>query len=493
MAKTARKTAEVDEISSEDSIDNYAPSAMTHEFIADFDLSRINPNPYNVREDAIADDELVESVRESGLIEPIIVAPALVDEGRKAGAKGDHDLVAGHRRLNALDRIGATTAPVIIRYDLDTRAKQVEAMIIENDRRQGLTPMEQAKGYKQLTLFGATQSAVAKRVGVAPKTVSERLKLLNLNTAVQQRVNEGQVTIDDAIAVAALPPAEQTKVAKTAGTYSFKYDLEAAQRRVKKQAEIDAKIVDLKAAGIPERTFPAGKTVWNITDADDGMVRLGATFSHSLDDHAGCLAWVKVTGPDLEYVCTNVSAHDEQLEASQLAAREEAERATAERRAQEEAEDIARRLRMDAVLDAIRGAKLAPALERVLRLAHRGGLFELGWHTTEYFEVLQIPDDQQWDRYPSQWKPEDVTNFQRHIDSLVKPAALLRAVTALVIAQSEGKYFPYLGDKGPRSPHAEQASVLAGDYLDVARAAGHELTPVELDLLNPSDGEDEQS
>lgn len=491
MPKTAAQATEP--AIAEDSTSNYAPSAMTHEFIPDFDLSRINPNPYNVRDDAVADDELVESVRENGLVEPLIVAPAILEDGERRKGSGDHDLVAGHRRLNALDRIEATTAPVIIRYDLDTRAKQVETMIIENDRRRGLNPIEQAKGYKQLTLFGATQAAVAKRVGVDAKTVGARLKLLKLNDNVQHRVNDGQITIDDAIAVASLPSAEQTKVAKAGAGYGFKYELEAAQRRVKKGAETDARIAVLKAAGVPERKFAAGKSLYNLSDADDGMVRLGVTFSTNPDDHDGCLAWIKVTGPEIEYVCTNVSEHDKQLNEQQREAREAAEKIAAEHKAQKEAEDIARHLRIDAILASIRpGVKLDPAAERVLRHAHRAQVFELGYYCTGYFDALQIPADQRWGQYASGWKPDDVANYERHLASLTKPADLLKAIAAVTIAQDEGRYFGYLGDRGPRSPYSQCADLLAQDYIALAQAAGHELTPVELELLAPAADADEK-
>lgn len=480
---TRRKATVVEP--AEDSPANYHPSAMTHEFIPDFDLARINANPYNVRERAVADDELIESVRENGLVEPLVVAPQILEAG--TGIPGrDHDLVAGHRRLDALLRIGATTAPVIIRYDLDTRAKQVETMLIENDRRQGLTPIEQAKGYKQLTLFGVSQTEVAKKVGVDRKTVAARLKLLDLNNTVQQRVNDGQVTIDDAIAIAALPATEQTKVAKVAGSYGFKYELESAQRRVKKTAEIDERIKELQAAGVPERTYPPGKTAWNVNDADDGMVRLGATFSSNLDDHDGCLAWVKVTGPDLEFVCTNVAAHDEQLSEKQRQAREEAERDAAEQKARDEAEEIAQRLRTDAILESIRpGVKLDPAVDRLLRVTLRSVLFELGWHTRGYFAALETPADEQWGQYSSQWKPEDVTRFERHLAASTMPADVLRLLAAATVATVEGKYFGYVGDRGPRSPYGEQAEKIAMAHLEVAQAAGHELTPIEQELLDP--------
>lgn len=467
----------------------------THEFVAALDLAEVNPNPYNVREHAIADDELVESVRESGLIEPLIVAPnpAHAEPGKGTGLRtAKYFLVAGHRRLNALDRIDATTAPAIIRYDLDTPAKQVESMLIENGRRLDLTPIEEAKGYHQLTLFGIKQADIAKAVGRDRKTVSSRLKLLDLNNNVQQRVTDGQVTIDDAIAIAALPAAEQSKVAKSAGTYYFKQELAAAERRVKRGAEIETKIKELKAVGIPEAKYPAGKTQWNITDAADGMTRLGATFSNMLEDHNGCLAWVKVTGPDLEYVCTNAAAHDEQLSEKHRASREEQDRLAAAAKAHREAKELASRLRTDALFESIKpGVKLDPAAERILRLLARVMIFELSYSSSssEYFNALELPADERWERHSSQWKPVDAEKFENHLAAATKPADVLKLLAAVLVARAEASYLGYVGDRGPRSTHGEQSHAIARAFMDLAETAGHVFTPVELEDLNPAEAD----
>lgn len=455
-----------------------ATAAHSTEYEPLLALDRIHVHPHNPRHQAIADEELIDSIREQGLIHDLVVAPhpKHVD---------DFILIDGHRRLDGLTKAGYSYAPAKIRLDLVDEADQIAAMLA-TIRREDLTPIEEAEGFDLLAELGWKIPQIAAATGRSASTIKARRKLLSLNAGVQKRVNDGQVTIDDALAVAALPAKEQTKVASQAGTYNFKYELEAAQRRVKKQAEIDAKIVELEKAGIPERTLPKGKSLWTISDADDGMVRLGATFSHNIDDHPGCVAYVRMPGPELDYLCTNVSAHDEQLDAARLADRVQAEKDAAEQRAHEEALAIAQRLRADAILDSIRpGVKLDSAVERALRLQHRSGLFELGWASTRYFDALEIPEDQRWERYVSSWKEQDVTNYERHLESLTKPAALLRAFAALVVAKCEESYFAYLGDRGPRTPHAERATVLAHDYLELAQAAGHELTAVELDLLAP--------
>jgi ParB/RepB/Spo0J family partition protein len=473
-----------------------AGTTSTHEFVPALDLDLVDPNPYNIRERAIADDELIESIRSSGLVEPLVVVPnPEYVEGQqppKGKAPAKYRLAAGHRRVDALLRIGAPTAPAIIRYDLDTPAKQVEAMLIENGRRQDLSPIEEAKGYHQLELFGISATAIAKAVGRDRKTVSARLKLLDLSDTVQQRVSDGQVTIDDAIAIAALPTSEQSKVAKSAGTWSFKQELAAAERRTKKQAEVDAKIKELKAAGVPERTLPAGKTMWSISDAADGMTRLGATFSNMLEDHDGCLAWVKVTGPDIDYVCTNIAAHDEQLSEKQRQDREDDDRAAAAAKERREAQELASRLRADALFESIKpGLKLDPAVEGILHLLVRISIYELHYFTGRYQDVLELPADERWERYPSQWKQADVDKVEAHLAAAKSPADLLKLLAAVLVTRVEESYLSYLGGRGPQSPHNEQSQATAKAFMELVAAAGHVFTPVELEDLNPAVDEDE--
>lgn len=465
-----------------------AGSTATHEFVPDLALDLVDPNPYNIRERAIADDELIASIRSSGLVEPLVVVPNpdyVADAAQKTGrGPAKFRLAAGHRRLDAMLRLELATAPAIIRYDLDTPAKQVEAMLIENGRRQDLSPIEEAKGYHQLTLFGIKQADIAKAVGRDRKTVSARLKLLDLNNNVQTKVTDGQVTIDDAIAIAALPQSEQTKVANSVGTWSFKQELEAARRRTEKKAEIDTKVVDLKAAGIPRRNLPAGKSVWTINDADDGMVRLGQTFSSDPDDHDGCLAWIRSNDTELDYVCTNVSAHDEQLSEQQRIDREAAERIAAETKARAEAKAVATRLRADALLESVKpGIKLDPAAERLLRLLVRAMVFELGYAATTYQEALDIPKDLRWERYASTWKPRDLERFEDHLAAATKPADLLRQLAAVLVAKNEETYLSYLSGKGHRSPHSDMCQQIGRAFIDLAQAAGHQLTELERELL----------
>src|SRR5690606_22067651 len=124
-------------------------------------LARITANPFQPRREFEPEalSELEASIRENGLLQPLVVRPA--KEGAPIGA--DWELVAGERRMRAVRRLGWTEVPVIVR-DMDDRTLLVLA-IVENVQRAGLSPLEEAEGYRQLIEeFGYTQKEVAESV-----------------------------------------------------------------------------------------------------------------------------------------------------------------------------------------------------------------------------------------------------------------------------------------------------------------------------------------
>lgn len=164
-------------------------------------LARITANPFQPRREfepeALA--ELEASIRENGLLQPLVVRPA--KEGAPAGA--DWELVAGERRLRAVRRLGWTEAPVIVR-DMDDRTLLVLA-IVENVQRAGLSPLEEAEGYRQLIEeFGYTQKEVAESVGRERSTIANLLRLLHLPASVQRLVSAGSLTMGHARAILGL-------------------------------------------------------------------------------------------------------------------------------------------------------------------------------------------------------------------------------------------------------------------------------------------------
>jgi ParB family chromosome partitioning protein len=138
--------------------------------------------------------ELADSIREKGVLLPILVRPA-------PGLPGQFQIVAGERRWRAAQRVGLKTLPVIVR-ELDDLAV-LEIAIIENVQRADLNAIEEALGYRALIeRFGRTQDAVAQTVGKSRSHVANVLRLLGLPQEVQDLLASGQLSAGHARAIA---------------------------------------------------------------------------------------------------------------------------------------------------------------------------------------------------------------------------------------------------------------------------------------------------
>ena len=145
-------------------------------------------------------DELAASIREKGILQPILVRSA-------PGQAGHYQIVAGERRWRAAQKAGLHTVPVIIREmdDLDV----LEIGIIENVQRADLNPIEEARGYKVLQdRFGRTQDALAQVVGKSRPHIANMLRLLGLPEAVQDHVLHGRLSAGHARALITSDKAE---------------------------------------------------------------------------------------------------------------------------------------------------------------------------------------------------------------------------------------------------------------------------------------------
>lgn len=161
-------------------------------------VAQITPNPFQPRREFEADalGELEASIRENGLLQPLVVRPARAS----APAGAEWELVAGERRLRAVRRLGWTEVPVVVR-EMDDRTLLVLA-IVENVQRAGLSPLEEAEGYRQLIEeFGYTQKEVAESVGRERSTIANLLRLLHLPPSVQRLVSAGSLTMGHARAI----------------------------------------------------------------------------------------------------------------------------------------------------------------------------------------------------------------------------------------------------------------------------------------------------
>jgi len=163
---------------------------------AELPIDSIVPNPRQPREvfdeDALA--ELVFSIREIGLLQPVVVRP---------GEGGGYELVAGERRLRACREAGLTAIPAIIRQT-DDEAMLRDALL-ENLHRANLNPLEEAAAYQQmLSDFGCTQDELARRIGRSRPQVTNTLRLLKLPPDVQRRVAAGVLSAGHARALLSL-------------------------------------------------------------------------------------------------------------------------------------------------------------------------------------------------------------------------------------------------------------------------------------------------
>jgi ParB family chromosome partitioning protein len=146
----------------------------------------IDPNPYQtrrqIREEAL--NELTESVRTSGVVQPVVLRPS---QG------GRFQLVAGERRWLASKRAGRTTIPAIVRQISNEQA--MEITIIENLQREDLNPMEQARAFERLSReFGMTQEQIAARTGKDRASIANFIRLLKLPSAVQDSLESGALS-----------------------------------------------------------------------------------------------------------------------------------------------------------------------------------------------------------------------------------------------------------------------------------------------------------
>lgn len=174
---------------------------LKEERFAEVDIEDIRPNPFQPRTkfDDQTIDELAQSIRESGVVQPVLVVP-----------EDDHyKLIVGERRWRAAQKAGLRKIPVLIRNV--PREKQLEISLIENIHREELNPLEIAIAYQRLIdERNYTQQELAEKVGKDRTSVTNYLRLLKLPPEIQDNVNQGAISMGHARALLALEePAAQ--------------------------------------------------------------------------------------------------------------------------------------------------------------------------------------------------------------------------------------------------------------------------------------------
>lgn len=188
-------------------IDSLIPAVLPEEGeeILHVSPGDIRPNPYQPRQifDEAAIEELAASMKEHGVIQPLIV--------RRDGP--GYQLVAGERRLRAAIKAGLDKIPVVVK-SLSVR-EAMELSLVENLQREDLGPIEEAEAYKRLSEeFGLTQEQIAQRVGKSRSDVANTMRLLRLEPEIKQLINEGKISGGHGRALVGLPREQQLVVAK---------------------------------------------------------------------------------------------------------------------------------------------------------------------------------------------------------------------------------------------------------------------------------------
>src|SRR5256714_10084171 len=175
----------------------HAPAAG----LAQIPLDQIQPNPYQPRKtfNEASIDELARSVRQHGIVQPLVVT--------RAGDK--FKLIAGERRFRAAQKAGLATVPVLVKDDLKA-GDALQIALIENIQREDLNPIEEAAAYHQLhEEFGLTQEEISRRVGKERSTVANFLRLLKLPESVKRLLGSGQLSMGHARALLAVDSAKK--------------------------------------------------------------------------------------------------------------------------------------------------------------------------------------------------------------------------------------------------------------------------------------------
>ncbi len=173
-------------------LDALIPTEKERHGFVQVNIAELRPNVFQPRKgfDERSIEELAQSIKENGIIQPIVV--------RKNGA--EYEIIAGERRWRAAQRVGLSSVPIIIK---DVTDRQVlELALVENLQREDLNPIDEANAYDQLISdFGLTHEEISARIGKERSTITNQLRLLKLPEEVKQALISGEITAGHARAL----------------------------------------------------------------------------------------------------------------------------------------------------------------------------------------------------------------------------------------------------------------------------------------------------
>ena len=200
--------------------------------VSEFSLSDIRPNPAQPRRTFSETEleELADSIRQRGVLQPILLRP-------DPDAPNQYQIVAGERRWRAAQRAGLSTIPAVVR-ELD-ELQLLEVGIIENVQREDLNPIEEAEAYGALIKrFGRTQEDLAESVGKSRAHIANTMRLLNLGESSREHLRQGRISAGHARAALGAPDPDPVVDMAVSKGMSVR-DVEALVRRLKDGSALD--------------------------------------------------------------------------------------------------------------------------------------------------------------------------------------------------------------------------------------------------------------
>ena len=301
--------------------------------------------------------DLTASVKEQGVMEPLVVEP--VPPADIKGAKA-WLLINGHRRLAAAKSAGLDTVPAMVAPEASDQAEQIARMLVENLQRADLTAVEEGDAYQDLLDLGTSAATIARRVSRPKKTVTDLVKVAGLPESARHRISEGQLTLEDAAKMTAFAkdPAvlESLEKAATESKWHFDEALARAEHERATDREVTKKTKELRAAGVTVLTEA------ELDDRDDDRAQIdevldpdsvpndddyGQKWHEALaDTHRDCPGHAATVQPQpwrsagsraaAVYWCLQPALHDDQDAAAEI--NEQLQQLTAEQKQERAAE-----------------------------------------------------------------------------------------------------------------------------------------------------------
>lgn len=224
-----------------------APAPVPADAVREIDIAKIVPNPWQPRRefDPAALQELADSIKAQGLLQPILV---------RAAKGGTWEIVAGERRLRAARQAGLKKVPALVKTATDLEMQ--ELALIENIQRADLNPVEEARAYRALSdRAGLTQEEIARRVGKARASITNSLRLLDLSETILKALASGPLSVGHAkVLLGADPELRDLLAARTVAQglsvralEKLVSGMDAAAKRVRRPSSRPAAAEDAKA------------------------------------------------------------------------------------------------------------------------------------------------------------------------------------------------------------------------------------------------------